>query len=273
VCAWWGCQEIFLLEPHPNLIKENKKMNNKVVLITGALAGIGRATALAFAKKGAKLVVSGRKAEVGAEFVKELRGFDVEAEFVLADVRKEEDVKSLIEKTIERFGRLDVAVNNAGTEGQPTSITEESIENYTATFDTNVRGVFLCLKHELQVMIPNKSGSIINLSSIVGTKGFPGASIYTASKHAVEGFTKSAALEAASANVRVNAVAPGPVETLMFERFTGNSSEGKDKLISLIPLQRAASPEEVAATILFLASDEAPYITGQIIGIDGGFLA
>ena len=247
-------------------------MDKPVVLITGALTGIGRATAVAFAHEGARLVVSGRREEEGQALAKELRGLGAEAEFVKADVRKDEDVRKLVDKTISRFGRLDVAVNNAGTEGQPGPLTEQTAETYAATFDSNVLGVVLSLKHELRAMYPQKSGSIINISSIVGQVGFPGASIYVASKHAVEGLTKSAALETAGTGVRVNAVAPGPIETPMLNRFVG-SEENKNGFLQHIPLKRAGTPDEVAQAILFLASDKASYVTGQSIGVDGGRLA
>ncbi|HEY3915410.1 MAG TPA: glucose 1-dehydrogenase [Verrucomicrobiae bacterium] len=247
-------------------------MNTKVVLITGALTGIGRATALAFAKEGARLIVSGRRDEAGAKLVMELRELGAEAEYVRADVSIEEDVRHLVEQTIKRFGRIDVAVNNAGTEGKPGPLIDQTVESYTMTFDANVLGTFLGLKHELKVMIPQGAGSIINISSTLGQKTAPGASIYAASKHAVEGLTKTAALEAASAHVRVNAVAPGPIETGMLDRFTG-SAEKKAGLIASVPLKRMGRPEEVAQTILFLASDNAPFITGQIFGIDGGKMA
>ncbi len=247
-------------------------MNKPVVLITGALTGIGRATAVAFAHEGARLVVSGRREEEGQALATELRGLGAEAEFVKADVRKDEDVRKLVDKTISRFGRLDVAVNNAGTEGQPGPLTEQTAETYAATFDSNVLGVVLSLKHELRAMYPQKSGSIINVSSIVGHVGFPGASIYVASKHAVEGLTKSAALETAGTGVRVNAVAPGPIETPMLNRFVG-SEENKKGFLQHIPLKRAGTPDEVAQAILYLASDKSSYVTGQSIGVDGGRLA
>jgi len=247
-------------------------MNAKVVLITGALTGIGRATALAFAKEGARLIVSGRRDEAGVELATELRELGAEAEYVRADVRLEEDVHNLVDQTIKRFGRIDVAVNNAGTEGKPGPLIDQTVESYTTTFDTNVLGTFLALKHELKVMIAQGSGSIINISSTLGQKTAPGASIYAATKHAVEGLTKTAALEAASANVRVNAVAPGPIDTRMLDRFTV-SAEKKAGLIAGVPLKRMGRPEEVAQTILFLASDNAPFITGQIYGIDGGKMA
>ncbi len=247
-------------------------MSTPVVLITGALTGIGRATALAFAREGARLVVSGRHDDAGKALAYELRGLGAEAEFIQADVRHDVDVQNLVDKTVERFGRLDVAVNNAGTEGQPGPLTEQTADSYAATFDTNVLGTVLSLKHEIRAMSKQGKGSIINLSSVLGSVGWAQASIYVASKHAVEGLTKSAALEVATTGIRVNAVAPGPVETDMLSRFTGNA-ENKAGLIATIPVKRAAQPEEVAATILFLASDKAPYITGQTIGVDGGKLA
>lgn len=247
-------------------------MTKPVVLITGALTGIGRATSIAFAREGAQLVVSGRREQEGQSLSKELRELGAEAEFVRADVRKEEDVRNLVDKTVARFGRLDVAVNNAGTEGQPGPLTEQSAETYASTFDTNVLGIVLSLKHELRAMYAQKHGSIINVSSVAGQRGLAGASLYAASKHAVEGLTKSAALEAASAGVRINAVAPGPIETPMLNRFVG-SEANKTRFLQRIPLQRAGEAAEVAQTILFLASDKAPYVTGQSFGVDGGRLA
>src|SRR6266516_7229906 len=184
-------------------------MNTPVVLITGALTGIGRATAVAFAQSGARVVVSGRRQDAGQTLAAELRNLGAEAEFVQADVRHEDDVRSLVDKTVKRFGRLDVAVNNAGTEGKPGPVTEQSAESYAATFDTNVLGTLLSLKHELRVMLPRGHGSIVNVSSTFGRAGGAGASVYVASKHAVEGLTKAAAVEVAESGVRVNVVAPG----------------------------------------------------------------
>jgi NAD(P)-dependent dehydrogenase (short-subunit alcohol dehydrogenase family) len=244
-------------------------MTKPVVLITGALTGIGRATALAFAHEGASVVVSGRRDDAGDALAAELRDLGAEAEFVRADVRHDDDVRGLIAQTVARFGRLDVAVNNAGTEGTPGPVTEQSAETYAATFNTNVLGTVLSMKHELQVMQAQGHGSIVNLSSTMGHKGVAGASIYTASKHAVEGLTKSAALEAAAFGVRVNAVAPGPVETGMLSRFTG-TPERKAGLIAGVPANRAGTPEEIAQTIVFLASDKVAFITGQIVAVDGG---
>jgi NAD(P)-dependent dehydrogenase (short-subunit alcohol dehydrogenase family) len=244
-------------------------MSHPVVLITGALAGIGRATALAFAKEGAKLVVSGRRDEAGQALVTELRALGAEAEFIRADVRRESDVQNLVDNAVARFGRIDIAVNNAGTEGTPGPLIEQTAESYAATFDTNVLGVLLSMKHELRVMQPQGSGSIVNLSSTMGHRGAPGASLYTASKHAVEGLTKSAALEGAAFGVRVNAVAPGPVQTAMLDRFTGNADR-KAGLVAGVPLKRAGRPEEIADVIVFTASDKASFLTGQIIAVNGG---
>ena len=248
-------------------------MNSQVVLITGALTGIGRATALAFAKEGARVVVSGRRDEAGQKLLAELRAGGAEAEYWRADVRHEPDVRDLIDKTVARFGRLDVAVNNAGTEDTPGPVTEATAESYAATFDTNVLGTLLSMKHELRVMLPQKHGSIVNLSSALGRIGTPGASVYVASKHAVEGLTKSAALEAVAFGVRVNAVAPGPIETEMINRFTGGNADAKASFVATVPANRLGTSEEIAQTILFIASDKALYMTGASIAVDGGKLA
>src|SRR5256712_5055079 len=219
-------------------------MNHPVVLITGALTGIGRATALAFGDEGARLVVSGRRDDEGDKLVAELRKLGAEAEFLHSDVRHEDEVRSVVDKTVARFGRLDVAVNSAGTEGKPGPVTEQSAESYAATFDANVLGTVLSMKHELRVMQTQGHGSIVNLSSTMGHKAAPGASMYTASKHAVEGLTKAAALEGAAFGVRVNAVAPGPTDTDMLNRFTG-SADRKAGLTAGVPLQRAGAAEAI----------------------------
>ena len=244
-------------------------MTSPVVLITGALTGIGRATALGFAREGARVVISGRSNEEGEKLSAELRTLGAEAEFVRSDVRHDDDMRDLVEKTVARFGRLDAAVNCAGTEGKPGPVTEQTAETYAATFDTNVLGTLLSMKHELRVMLPQGSGSIVNVSSTYGHTGAAGASIYSASKHAVEGLTKSAALEAASSGVRVNMVAPGPIETGMLNRFTG-TEERKASLAAKVPLKRTGRPEEVAQAIMFLASDKASFITGASYLVDGG---
>jgi NAD(P)-dependent dehydrogenase (short-subunit alcohol dehydrogenase family) len=250
-------------------LKEEYLMNTPVVLITGALTGIGRATALAFAKEGARIVIAGRRDQAGQNLVAELRRLDAEAEYMNADVRREEDVRILVDKTVARFGRLDVAVNAAGTEGKPGPVTEQSAESYAATFDTNVLGTLLSMKHELRVMLAQKRGSIINVSSTYGHLGGASASLYAASKHAVEGLTRSAALEAAEFGVRVNVVAPGPIDTGMLDRFTG-TAERKAGLVAGVPLQRTGRPEEIAQMIVFLASDKASFSTGATFAADGG---
>ena len=240
-----------------------------VVLITGALTGIGRATALAFAREGAHVVVSGRRAEQGQKLAEELRTLGGQAEFIQSDVRFEDQVRELVDKTVARFGRLDVAVNSAGTEGQNGPVTERTPEGYAAVFDTNVLGTLLCMKHEMRVMLAQGSGSIVNISSTMGSRGAANASLYVASKHAVEGLTKSAAIEGAASGVRVNAIAPGPVETEMLERLTG-TAERKAAFLMNVPLKRAGTPEEIADAILFVASDKAVFITGEVIRINGG---
>jgi NAD(P)-dependent dehydrogenase (short-subunit alcohol dehydrogenase family) len=244
-------------------------MSNPVVLITGGLSGIGRAAAIAFAKKGANVVVAGRRDEAGKALVKELRAFGSEAEFVNADVRKDDDVRALVDKTVARFGRLDVAVNNAGTEGQVGPITDQTAQSYAATFDTNVLGVILSMKHEVRVMQGQGSGNIINISSTYGHEGAAGASIYVGSKHAVEGITKSVALEIAKSGIRVNGVAPGPTDTGMLTRFTG-TPENKAALAAEVPMGRLGLTDELANAIVFIASDQASFITGHILNVDGG---
>jgi NAD(P)-dependent dehydrogenase (short-subunit alcohol dehydrogenase family) len=244
-------------------------MSTPVVLITGALTGIGRATALAFANEGARLIVSGRREAEGKALETELHKLGVEAEFVLADVRREQDVSHLVDRAVARFGRLDIAVNNAGTEGTPGPLTGVSAESYSATFDTNVLGVVLSLKHELRIMQAQGSGSIVNISSTMGERGAANLSLYTASKHAVEGLTKSAALEGAAYGVRVNAVAPGPTETALLDRLAG-SAEKKAAFFAAVPLKRGALPTEIADVVVFVASGKATYIIGQIIRVNGG---
>jgi NAD(P)-dependent dehydrogenase (short-subunit alcohol dehydrogenase family) len=244
-------------------------MTHPVVLITGALTGIGRATAFAFARSGARLVVSGRRATEGAALEAELREAGAEAHFVLADVRRDEEVRNLVDQTVARYGRLDVAVNNAGTEGRPGPVVEQTADSYADTFDTNVLGTLLSLKHELRVMTAQKAGSIVNISSTYGHEGAAFASVYAGSKHAVEGITKSAALEVASTGVRVNAVAPGPTDTGMLDRFT-STAENKAALAATVPLARIGKPDDIAAAVLYLAADGAAFVTGQILTVDGG---
>ena len=244
-------------------------MSTPAVLITGALTGIGRATAVAFAKEGARIVVAGRRDAEGKALEAELRGLGAEASFIKADVRHDDELHDLVNQTVARFGRLDAAVNAAGTEGRPGPVTEQTAESYAATFDTNVLGTLLSMKHELRVMQAQGSGSIINISSTYGHEGGAGASVYVGSKHAVEGMTKSAALEAASSGVRINAVAPGPIETGMLKRFTG-TVERKAALVKTVPLGRVGDPADIARAAIFLASENASFITGHILTVDGG---
>jgi NAD(P)-dependent dehydrogenase (short-subunit alcohol dehydrogenase family) len=257
---------------HGVQIKEVVAMSSPVVLITGALTGIGRAAAVVLAQEGAHVVVSGRRDKQGQELLAELQGLGAEAIFVRTDVRKDEDMRNLVDQTVKRFGRLDIAVNNAGTEGLRGLVTEQTAESYAATFDTNVLGVLLSMKHELRVMLPQGSGSIVNVSSAYGSVGAAGASVYVASKHAVEGLTKSAALEVAGTGVRVNVIAVGTTDTGMLTRFT-NTDENKAALVSTVPLKRLATPEEIAHVIAFVGSANASYMTGSSIPVDGGKLA
>jgi NAD(P)-dependent dehydrogenase (short-subunit alcohol dehydrogenase family) len=247
-------------------------MSSAVVLITGALTGIGRAASFIFAQDGAQVVVAGRRDDQGQALVAELLELGVDAMFVHADVRHEDEVRNLVDETVRRFGRLDIAVNNAATEGLRGLVTEQTAESYAATFDSNVLGVLLSMKHELRVMLPQGSGSIVNVSSTYGRVGAAGASVYVASKHAVEGLTKSAAPEVAGTGVRVNVVAPGTTDTGMLTRFA-NTKENKAALVSTVPLKRLATPDEVAHVIAFVASADASYVTGASIPVDGAMSA
>ncbi len=244
-------------------------MNNPVVLITGALSGIGKAAALAFAAEGARLVLAGRRDDEGNSFARELSEAGTEVEYVHADIRRDEDVRRLVERAVERFGRIDVAVNSAGAEGTPGPLTDQTAETYAAVFDTNVLGVMLGMKYQLQVMQAQKSGSIVNISSSMGHKAAANMAVYTASKHALEGMTKAAALEAAPYGVRVNAVAPGPVETEMLKRLTP-TPEKAAALVASVPLKRVGQVDEIARAILFVASEKSAFITGNVLWVDGG---
>lgn len=260
---------------HDRMKSVESTMKNQVVLITGALTGIGRASAFAFAKRGACVVVSGRRDEVGQALAFELQELGAEAAYIRADIRNEEEIKSLVAKTVSRFGRLDVAVNNAATEGQIGPITAQTAGSIAATFDTNVVGVLLSMKHEILTMQANSGpskGNIINISSTYGHKGAAFASVYVAAKHAVEGISKSAALELASEGIRVNCVSPGPTDTGMLTRFTG-TDDNKARLVEGVPLGRLGLSEEVADGIVFIASDEARFVTGHSLNVDGGHSA
>jgi NAD(P)-dependent dehydrogenase (short-subunit alcohol dehydrogenase family) len=251
-------------------MKDN--LNTPTVLITGALTGIGRATAFAFAHEGARVAVSGRHNDEGQKLVNELRKL-TESEFVRTDVRQEEEVKELVDKTIARFGRLDIAVNNAGTVGNPGATADVTTEAYQSIFDTNVLGVLLCMKYEIRAMLQQGKGSIVNISSAYGKVGGPNAAVYVGSKHAVEGITKSAALELATTGIRVNIVGPGPVETRMFNHFAQTEENKTNFLDAQIPNKRIGTPEEIANAIVFISSDKASYIIGASLAVDGGMIA
>jgi len=248
-------------------------MKDKVVIVTGATSGIGRTTAIRFGEAGAKVVVSGRREEEGEAVVAEIKSAGGEARFVRTDVAREEDVKALVAKTVDTYGRLDIAFNNAGVE-MTGAIVEAEAPDFRRVFDINVWGVLSSMKYEIPEMIKNGGGAIINTSSIAGHIGMAGAGVYIASKHAVEGLTKSAALEYAQQGVRVNAVAPGGIATDMIDRFAGPSgSEMRDGLAQMHPLGRLGTSDEIAAAVLFLASDAASFITGESLKVDGGFVA
>jgi len=246
---------------------------NKVVLITGATSGIGKVSALAFAKAGAKVIVSGRREAEGQAVVAEIKASGGEATFAKADMAVEAEVAALVAKTVETYGRLDIAFNNAGVE-LTGAIVDATEVDYRRVFDINVWGVITSMKHEIPVMLKQGAGVIINTSSAAGHVGMAGASVYVASKHAVEGLTKAAALEYAKQGIRVNAVAPAAIETDMINRFTGGGAEeALSYMRSLHPVGRLGRSEEIANAVLFLASDGASFITGTSLKVDGGFLA
>lgn len=248
-------------------------MSESVVLVTGALTGIGWATALAFARRGDIVVASGRHEEAGERLAQDLKAAGAsDTLFARADVRFERDVANLIDLAESCFGRIDVAVNNAGTEGNLAPIVELGATQYAETFGTNVLGTLLSMKHELRVMQRQGSGAIVNVTSIFGDEGFPNSALYVSSKHAVIGLTRTAALEAAPFGVRVNAIEPGYIDTAMFARVVG-SADNQAAAISTIPQGRAGRPEEVAEAIVFLCGDQGTYLTGRTLFLDGGVTA
>lgn len=245
----------------------------KVALVTGGTSGIGRETAIQFARSGAKVVIAGRRSEQGEAVVKEIEADGGQAYFQQADVTKEDQVERLVGATVERFGRLDIAFNNAGIEltGPVAEVTEA---DYRKVFDINVLGVFLSQKYEIPAMVKSGGGVIVNTSSIVGHVAMPGAGVYIASKHAVEGITKATALEYAQQGIRVNAVAPGAIATDMIDRFAGEEgAESRQQLASMHPMGRLGQAKEIAAAVLYLASDAASFTTGISLPVDGGFTA
>ncbi len=243
-------------------------LQNKVALVTGGTSGIGRATAIAFGAAGAKVVFSGRREVEGEETAALIRDTGAECLFVRSDISDEAEVQALVEKTIATYGRLDCAFNNAGIEPSLKPLHEQSIEDFDKLMSINVRGLFLCMRYEIQQMLNQRSGVIINNSSMGGLIAFPGISPYIASKHAVMGLTRSAALDYAKQGIRINAVNPGLIATAMMDRLRSGST---DDVGSTVPMGRMGQAAEIAQAVVFLCSDAASYITGQPLVIDGGY--
>jgi NAD(P)-dependent dehydrogenase (short-subunit alcohol dehydrogenase family) len=248
-------------------------LSGKVALITGGTSGIGRDTAILFAKNGARVVITGRREAEGAETVNLIRAAGGEGLFLKSDVSKAVDVQSMVQKTVEKFGRLDVAFNNAGVEGKWVALIELTEENWDYVHNINLKGLWLSLKYEIQQMLKQGGGgAIVNMSSVAGLTGFAGAGVYIASKHGVLGLTKTAALEYASNGIRVNAVCPAVIETAMADRAFADP-EVKKHLASMHPIGRFGKPMEIAEAVLWMCSDKASFMTGHEIVLDGGFLA
>lgn len=253
----------------------NTSLKDKVALVTGGTSGIGKAAALALAVAGAKVVIAGRRESEGREVVEAIEKHGGKALFVKADMTREADVKALVAKAVTTFGSLDVAFNNAGTEGQMGLTTDaQTEENYQSVFDINVKGVLFAMKHEAAAMLRNGGGSIINTSSIAGHIGLAGAGVYVASKHAVDGLSKSAALEFAKKGIRVNTVSPGTIQTDVISRMLGNGeSEARRWWENQHPVGRFGTTNEVAAAVVWLSSPAASFVTGTDLAVDGGYMA
>lgn len=250
-----------------------KILENKIALVTGGTSGIGKATALALGVAGAKVVFSGRREEEGENTANLIRQSGAECLFVRSDVSNETDVQTLIQRTVATYGRLDVAFNNAGIESPMQPLHEQSIEDFDNLMAINVRGLFICMKYEIQQMLIQGAGVIINNSSMGGLIAFAGVSPYIASKHAVMGLTRSAALDYAKQGIRINAVNPGLIATEMMNRLTNVNMNPEQLAATIVPMGRTGQPEEIAATVVFLCSDAASYITGQSLVVDGGYTA
>jgi NAD(P)-dependent dehydrogenase (short-subunit alcohol dehydrogenase family) len=249
---------------------QNGRYAGKVAFVTGAGTGIGCATALAFAREGAGAAVadvSDRDNRETARMIEEAGG---RALAFACDVTRTEDVKAALDKTVEEFGRLDVAFNNAGVEQETKAVAEISEEEWDRIVAVNLRGVFLCMKHEIPLMLEQGGGAIVNTSSGAGVKGFTGGAAYVAAKHGVVGLTRSAALDYAASKVRINAVCPGIIDTAMMGRVTGDTQEGREAVIAQEPIGRMGRPEEIAAAVLWLCSDAASFATGHAMVVDGG---
>jgi NAD(P)-dependent dehydrogenase (short-subunit alcohol dehydrogenase family) len=250
-----------------------KELEGKVGLVTGGTSGIGRETAVLFAKAGVKVVVAGRREREGNETIELVRAAGGEGLFQKADVSKASEVEALIQKAVERFGRLDLAFNNAGIEGVWVPIVRQSEEDWDRTININLKGVWLCLKYEIKQMLKQGGGgSIVNMASVTGLVGGAGAAAYSASKHGVVGLTKSAALETARSGIRINAVCPAVIETPMGERLFGAPAVHKS-VVGLHPIGRFGRPAEIAEAVVWMCSDRASFMTGQSLILDGGFLA
>jgi NAD(P)-dependent dehydrogenase (short-subunit alcohol dehydrogenase family) len=249
------------------------EFQGKVAIVTGGTSGIGRAAAVAFAREGANVVVAGRRAAEGEETVRLVRAQGSDAIFVQTDVAQEAQVKNLVGRTREKFGRLDVAFNNAGIEHTPTPLLEQTVETYDQVMNINVKGVWLSMKHEIPAMLKSGGGSIVNTSSIAGVIGMPGVEIYIASKHAVIGLTKSAALEFGKQGIRVNAVLPAAIDTDMFDRFVGGKADMREGLAAMHPIGRIGTAAEVADAVIWLSSVKSSFVTGHSLTVDGGFTA
>lgn len=246
---------------------------NKVCFVTGASSGIGRATALAFAKQGAKVVCVDINADGGKETAALIEKNGGQSLFIKCDVSKAREVQTAVATTIEKFGAIDIAFNNAGTEGHPAPTGDSTEENWDQVLNVNLKGIWLCMKYQIIQMLKQGHGSIVNCASIAGVVGFQNSSAYVASKHGVIGITKTAALEYAKSNIRVNAVCPGVIQTEMIERFVQGNEQARSQLAAGEPIGRLGEPDEIASAVLWLSSEGASFVTGHALAVDGGWVA